>query len=62
MPIYEYICQSCGVKFEKFVRSMSSANTVKCPTCQSQEVNRAFSVFGLSSAASSGASCATGST
>ncbi len=66
MPIYEYVCQRCGVRFEKFVRSMSSTAVVECPECKSQEVGRTFSVFGvgrsdhtssLSSAAAPATSC-----
>jgi len=68
VPIYEYICQNCGARFEKLVRGMSSTASVECPECQSKEVEKAFSVFGMgrsSSGASLGASvasCTTGST
>lgn len=69
MPIYEYVCQHCGVRFEKFVRAMSSTQPVECPECQSEEVEKAFSVFGvgsssrgLGSTAASAAACAPGGT
>ncbi len=68
MPIYEYVCQSCGTKFEKLVRGMSSTEPIECPECNSQKVKKAFSVFGLShssstiSLSSAAASCTTGST
>jgi putative FmdB family regulatory protein len=68
VPIYEYVCQECGAKFEKFVRSMSSTAPIACPECQSEKVEKAISLFGMSqsgnlgSAAVSAASCATGST
>lgn len=70
MPIYEYICQQCGTKFEKLVPGMSAATAIKCPECQSGAVEKIFSVFGVSrsgqagslgNAAGSAASCATGS-
>ena len=32
MPTYEYKCEACGHKFEKF-QSMSSAPVRKCPSC-----------------------------
>jgi putative FmdB family regulatory protein len=44
MPLYEYICQQCGERFEKLVRT-SEAHAVVCPRCQSASVNRAFSTF-----------------
>lgn len=39
MPIYDFICQSCGSEFEKLV-SFSSESAVICPECQSSEVER----------------------
>jgi putative FmdB family regulatory protein len=32
MPTYEYKCQDCGHKFEKF-QSMKDKPVAKCPTC-----------------------------
>jgi putative FmdB family regulatory protein len=59
MPIYEYRCQKCGEKFEKWVRSFSSAADPECPKCGSREVQKAFSLFGTKSekATSSAAAC-----
>ena len=39
MPIYDFICQSCGSEFEKLV-SFSNESAVICPKCQSSEVER----------------------
>lgn len=50
MPIYEYRCADCDAQFEKFVRSMTSAAEVKCPTCGGTHVKKGWSVFGTSSA------------
>ncbi|HIE38832.1 MAG TPA: zinc ribbon domain-containing protein [Anaerolineales bacterium] len=63
MPIYEYRCQKCGERFEKFVRSFSAQQTLECPRCGSDEVEKAVSLFGVgSSTHSSGAAvCSTGS-
>ncbi len=62
MPIYEYRCNECGEKFEKWLRSMTTAEDVCCPRCGSQRVAKAISLFGKSGATSSvvnsDASCA----
>jgi putative FmdB family regulatory protein len=46
MPIYEYVCQDCGQKYEKFVRSMAAKVELMCPQCGSEHGEKAFSVFG----------------
>ena len=60
MPIYEYQCQVCGARFDKFVRSLSTQFTVQCPQCGSQDCKKALSLFGTSggSSAGGGANCA----
>jgi putative FmdB family regulatory protein len=46
MPVYEYECKTCGARFEKLVRTMtSSAEPAKCPECGSDNTARALSVF-----------------
>ena len=47
MPIYEYRCRGCGHDFEKDVHGPSTK--VACPTCQSGDIMRKLSVFGLKS-------------
>jgi putative FmdB family regulatory protein len=32
MPTYEYVCKSCGYRFEKF-QNMSDKPIQKCPKC-----------------------------
>jgi putative FmdB family regulatory protein len=39
MPTYEYECNACGHRFEKF-QSMSSAPIRKCPNCGKTKVKR----------------------
>ena len=43
MPIYEYICKSCGCAFEKLVPRAGTA--VECEKCGSDQVEKQFSVF-----------------
>ncbi|MBP7786977.1 MAG: zinc ribbon domain-containing protein [Longilinea sp.] len=44
MPIYEYICQTCGHKFDA-LRSMKDADSpIECKNCHSEETRRALSV------------------
>jgi putative FmdB family regulatory protein len=65
MPIYEYVCQDCGEKYDKFVRSSLAKIELKCPTCGSAQGKKAFSIFGVRggsgtssvAAASSAAAC-----
>lgn len=46
MPIYEYVCQDCGEKYEKLVRSSTAAVELACPQCGSQRGEKAISIFG----------------
>ena len=45
MPIYEYQCQTCNERFDKFLRSISAEVEVVCPSCGSKQVRKAFSLF-----------------
>jgi putative FmdB family regulatory protein len=42
MPIYEYLCEDCGSKFEKLVRN---GDAVACPSCGEQHLSPQLSVF-----------------
>src|SRR5256885_3193386 len=42
MPTYEYQCDACGNKFEKF-QSIMSAPIKKCPKCGKNKVRRLIS-------------------
>ena len=56
MPIYEYICDDCGIKFEKLVRN---GNSVACPECGESHLSPTLSTFAAPSSsgrASSGSS------
>ncbi|MBC8106282.1 MAG: zinc ribbon domain-containing protein [Anaerolineae bacterium] len=42
MPTYEYQCDACGERFEKF-QSMSATPVKKCPKCGKNKVRRLIS-------------------
>jgi putative FmdB family regulatory protein len=61
MPIFEYICQDCGKRFECLFLSRRDQHAVVCSHCDSSNVKRIFSTFGLGGgkgeAGSSDSSC-----
>ncbi len=50
MPVYEYKCEACGGRFDRFVRGGDSGERRDCPFCGSTKVSRVFSIFGTGSA------------
>jgi putative FmdB family regulatory protein len=44
MPIYEYLCQDCGSKFEKLVRR-SDTTELECPSCGKKHLRQEYSTF-----------------
>ncbi len=56
MPVYEYKCGKCGEKFELKLGFFQNRNAVKCPKCDSSNVERVFSP--IQTNCSSGSSCA----
>ena len=42
MPIFEYLCEDCGSKFEKLVRG---SDGVACPSCGQKHLQQQFSTF-----------------
>ena len=45
MPIYEYLCEECGTKFEKLVRRAADAPDVECPSCGQKHLKQEYSTF-----------------
>lgn len=45
MPIYEFVCESCGEPFEELVRSYAAQAEVRCPRCGSATLRRKVSTF-----------------
>lgn len=62
MPIYEYKCPACDVKFE-LRRSFGQADDpTACPTCQRSDSKRCLSTFAAFSRGSGGTSTAVAGT
>ena len=48
MPIYEYKCNECGGVQEVLHTSMRDVESVKCPSCGSEDLARLISAFNVS--------------
>jgi putative FmdB family regulatory protein len=46
VPLHEYRCRACHHEFERLVRDSSAQS---CPACQSQDLERLLSLFGVDS-------------
>jgi putative FmdB family regulatory protein len=44
MPIFEYLCEDCGTKFEKLVRRPAT-DEVLCPSCGQSHLEQQLSTF-----------------
>lgn len=49
MPIYEYVCDDCGQKFDALRPMKDSDAPINCKNCLGQNTHRALSVFFASS-------------
>lgn len=45
MPLYEYRCEKCESRFEALV--LSSEDEISCPKCESTNLEKLFSAFGV---------------
>ncbi len=45
MPIFEYVCQGCGNKFEKLIRRTGENEGLACPSCGEANLKQEFSTF-----------------
>ncbi len=43
MPIFEYLCDDCGTKFEKLVRR--TGEEIACPKCGESHLKQELSTF-----------------
>ena len=64
MPIYTYVCEKCGEKFDLLVGVTSEKVELKCEKCGSKKIERLLGQFSVGSSGgkigSSGGSCPTG--
>ena len=44
MPIFEYVCDACGEKFEKLVLRQDT-DPLQCPACGADRVTQQLSTF-----------------
>ncbi|MFH1843275.1 MAG: zinc ribbon domain-containing protein [bacterium] len=50
MPIYEFNCRQCGSSFEEILSFAElETETLRCPQCGSESVERGFSTFNTGS-------------
>ena len=50
MPLFDFICRSCGKEFETLVMGSSKPS---CPDCKSEDLEKQMSVFAQRSSGSS---------
>ena len=64
MPIFSYICNECGEKFDLLVGVVSKGAELKCKKCSSRNIQKTLSSFSVGNSdgkvSSSGPSCPTG--
>lgn len=64
MPIYTYICQNCGEKFDLLLGVNQEKAKLVCKRCGSKKIKKVLSSFSVGSSgsntSSSGPSCPTG--
>ena len=60
MPIYEYVCEPCGKKFEKLVRRSADGDAVEadCPACSGKSRKQDYSTFAAHSSGGTSAAAA----
>jgi len=56
MPIYEYLCDKCGEKFELLKSKMVKQSREKCPSCGGT-ARQQLSSFGVGSSKDSSPAC-----
>lgn len=72
MPMFDFLCDTCGHRFEELTRSSDTGKELRCPSCGEQGATKQLSGFaigggggggggggfgGLSSKSTSGGGC-----
>jgi putative FmdB family regulatory protein len=61
MPIYEYVCRDCGIRFETLRQMKEADSPIECQECRSVHTERCVTVFNARSGgkaiASGGPTC-----
>jgi len=60
MPIYSYICEDCGEKFDLLLGMTFKKTELKCKKCDSKNIKKTLSYFSVGKSNPSGPSCPTG--
>ncbi|MBP8998452.1 MAG: zinc ribbon domain-containing protein [Anaerolineaceae bacterium] len=56
MPLYEYICTTCGHEFEERMSFSQTNEQPECPRCASGETRKKLSLFAASTPSSNSSS------
>jgi putative FmdB family regulatory protein len=62
MPLYEYYCADCKIKFEALRRVSQADSPIACVRCKGTNTSRAISVFAAISKGNGGESRSLGGT
>jgi len=62
MPLYEYYCADCKIKFEALRRMSQADDPIACVRCQGTNTSRTISTFAAISKGSGGESRSLGDT
>lgn len=52
--MYEYLCRKCGNRYEALRRMSDADRDLKCPECESEDVQRQLSTFASGGCSPSG--------
>ncbi len=63
MPLYEYVCLDCGLRFDALRSIREADDPIPCKSCESDHTSRCLSLFfansgGKAIAGASGGGCA----
>lgn len=59
MPIYTYLCNNCGEKFDLLVGITAEKTELKCNKCDSKNIKKVFGTFSMGESSCSTGTCPT---